>query len=133
MVMRVKNFPNVFSYSMHGSSIGLGHMPFTYVRRVRFPYRVPNFGCVGKLVTPGDCKSSVVMALLVQVQPHPPYHLMLGRSRPSSPIPRITDAGTSGRCASQALPRVPMDDKLGSSCKQWEAQAAFFNVIAKHR
>ena len=27
---------------MHGSSIGLGHMPFTYVRRVRFPYRVPD-------------------------------------------------------------------------------------------
>ena len=26
---------------MHDSSIGLGHQPFTLVRRVRFPYRVP--------------------------------------------------------------------------------------------
>ena len=26
---------------LHGSSIGLGHWPFTSVRRVRFPYRVP--------------------------------------------------------------------------------------------
>ena len=29
---------------MHGSSIGLGHWPFTSVRRVRFPYRVPSLG-----------------------------------------------------------------------------------------
>ena len=31
------------STTLHGSSIGLGHQPFTLVRRVRFPYRVPNF------------------------------------------------------------------------------------------
>jgi len=30
------------------------------------------FGCVGKLVTPGDCKSSARKALLVRPQPHPP-------------------------------------------------------------
>ena len=30
------------------------------------------YGCVGKLVTPGDCKSSA-SALLVQAQPHPPF------------------------------------------------------------
>jgi len=48
---------------------------------------------------------------------------MLGRSRPSSPIPRITDTRMSGRWASQAWPRVPMDDKLGSSREQWEASA----------
>jgi hypothetical protein len=30
------------------------------------------FGCVGKLVTPGDCKSSARKALLVRVQRHPP-------------------------------------------------------------
>ena len=54
-------------------------------------------GCVGKLVTPGDCKSSVVMALLVQVQPHPPFcfysqasiryrvwtHTLFGSQRPA--------------------------------------------------
>ena len=40
--------------------------------RGSIPRRSTKYGCVGKLVTPGDCKSSVVMALLVQVQPHPP-------------------------------------------------------------
>jgi hypothetical protein len=30
------------------------------------------YGCVGKLVTPGDCKSSARKALLVRVQRHPP-------------------------------------------------------------
>ena len=29
-------------------------------------------GCVGKLVTPVDCKSAALRALLVQLQPHPP-------------------------------------------------------------
>jgi hypothetical protein len=31
---------------MLGSSIGLGHRPFTAGRGVRFPYRVPKFGSV---------------------------------------------------------------------------------------
>ena len=33
-----------------GSSIGLGHMPFTYVRRVRFPYPVPKQYNGGRVV-----------------------------------------------------------------------------------
>ena len=77
--------------SLLGSSIGLGHQPFTLVRWVRFPYRVPQFsrvaqrksnrlisdrstfrncpwlpdfknnGVVGKLVTPVDCKSAALV------------------------------------------------------------------------
>ena len=35
--MFIKNLKDI----LHGSSIGLGHWPFTSVRRVRFPYRVP--------------------------------------------------------------------------------------------
>ena len=57
--------------------------------RGSIPRRSTKYGCVGKLVTPGDCKSSVVMALLVQVQPHPPYfcsrlECLLSRLFPSS-------------------------------------------------
>ena len=32
------------------------------------------YGSVGKLVTPPDCKSGALQALLVQVQPDPPAH-----------------------------------------------------------
>ena len=104
LVMRVKNFPNVFSYSklyvntlqrhrpcwivsvwysirsvfsysMHDSSIGLGHQPFTLVRRVRFPYRVPS--CRG---TPslnggqhwayevGDCNRQKIATLTLTIK-----------------------------------------------------------------
>ena len=57
--------------------------------RGSIPRRSTKYGCVGKLVTPGDCKSSVLMALLVQVQPHPPYFCsrlkcLLSRLFPSS-------------------------------------------------
>jgi hypothetical protein len=107
------------------------HEPVTLEEGDRYPLAPPD---LGSLQNARHAEmQNVKQGALNQSVTEPIFFLMLGRSRPSSPIPRITDARTSGRCASQALPRVPMDDKLGSSCKQWEAQAAFFNVIAKHR
>ena len=40
-----------------GSSIGLGHCPFTAGRGVRFPYRVPNNVGVAERPIATDCKS----------------------------------------------------------------------------
>ena len=62
-----------------------------------------------------DASQNAEQGALNQSVTEPIFFLMRGRTRPSSPIPRITDTRMSGRCASQALPRVPMDDKLGSS------------------
>ena len=38
----------------------LGHKVFILGSGVRFPVALPNIGDVGKLVTPGDCKSSAL-------------------------------------------------------------------------
>ena len=53
------------------------------------------FGCVGKLVTPGDCKSSARKALLVRLKSHPPF--LVGSKRDYYSLLSFIESGAANR------------------------------------